>query len=235
MYKKIIFYSLLLFSFVILVDKAFFDAPKNAIPNPELHINTVVQKIKTNNLSGFKNMIMPEEIFDEMKKEEKIEFFGGYPGMDESTAELAWSLLQDSEMEIWKEYCKELEKDFEDIQKDIPNMNEIEIEKIQWKLVGNSQLPTQFRCNAKIFVNVGPKKYCIKYKNFIFYGGKWYVGNLTKVDELPDSEFEYMPDLYNGPSVDEYIDRTEELPIETSEEAVETESSNEDLPKMEED
>lgn len=235
MYKRIIFSSILFFAFIILIDKAFFNSPKNAIPNPEPHINRVFYSIKMNNLPGFMKMILPKEIFEKMKEEAKIEFLTGFPDMDESMAKMAWDLIEESEIDVWKEYTKEIEKDFEDVRKDIPSANGIEIERIQWKLVGNSKLPNQFRCNAKIFVKVGSKKYCIKYKNFIFYGGKWYAGNLTDVDELTEQGFEYMPDMYQGPAVEEYIDESEVVPLETPEEAIEMESNSEDSPKMEED
>jgi hypothetical protein len=235
MYKKIILFSILFFSFIILIDKAFFNSKEKEIPNPEGHIRYVMVLLQINDLKGFKDLTFPMEDLKKMKKEEGIIFFSGFPNMDESMAEMAWELIQDLDENMIKEYKNSVVNQFKDTRKEIKKGDDFKVEKIQWKLVGNSKVKDHFLCNAKIYIKSNQQHFCVKYKNILYFKGKWYAGNLVDVDEIYEPENNSFLDEYQNPLLEDLMYRSNEMVIEEAQEVIESEVESKDAPKTEED
>lgn len=233
-YKKVVLLSLV-FSCIIFFVGNLLKKESHSIPNPEGHIREVIGLLKANDLKGFKKLVFPIEEMKKMKKEEGILFFSAFPNMDESMAKMAWELLQEMDDEYLKQYENAFEVQFKDIREELEIKENFEIERIQWKMTGNSNVQHQFHCNAKIYIKSNKKYFCIRYKNILFYKGKWYAGGLVDVDEIDEPANNAVPDMFKQYLIDEYINSLEEAGAETPEEAVESEIEKEDVPKTEED
>jgi len=236
-FKKIALFASVFAVIFFMLYKSF-AKEKETVPNPEAHIREVFDLLKNNNEDYYNKLILSKGLMDGMKEEYVDEIFSGMPGLSGNIelGKIARQLSLDHHKEFWEQFQETHRDQFEDAHRKLKRLKGFKIEKLTWKLSSNSELSNLYRCNAKIYVRTNQGYYCIKYKNGIYYQGKWYAGIFTDIDEIDEDDSDYFPDMYQAPSNSDYIDKSEELiPVESSEEAIELEPANEDSPKMEED
>lgn len=207
-------------------------------PDPSIHIKDVFELLKNEDSKGFDQLVFPEVTIRNMRKELLDEYVFLIQETNDILMEMIGEKTEISEEEVVRELRQDFLDDFKDIlkdgRKDGLDWKNAQLLGYTWKMVGNSETPYEFKCNSKMYIKSGVHTYCIKYKNLLFYNGKWFAGRMIDIEKITGDGY-YMPDMYNAPSVEEFLDESpseydevNELPLEEVEEITTDEASEED-------